>query len=105
MIETLSVSILLLPFSLLIILSLAWWLSRPLGEKWTTRLVVWSFAFSAALALGVLAQGQSFLTQPGAWFSVGHYTSTWDFCVDPLSLIFAALTGILLFIIAVFSRD
>ena len=105
MTETFAISILLLPLSLLVVLSLAWWFSRPLGEKWTTRLVVWSFALSAALALGVLTQGRSFLTQPGAWFSVGHYTSTWDFCIDPLSLIFAALTGILLFVIAVFSRD
>ena len=87
--EILAVSILVPPLLVLTLFSVAWWFGRPLSERWTTHLVTGAFALSGVQSLVLLSQDFSVLAQPGTWFSVGHYTSVWQFSADPLALIFA----------------
>lgn len=103
--ESLAVTILLPPLSVLLVLCLAWWFSRPLSESWTARLVLLAYSLSGLLALTALAGGATRMVVPGSWFQVGDYSSLWEFCFDPLALIFASFTCLLLFVIGVFSRN
>jgi NADH-quinone oxidoreductase subunit L len=103
--EFLAVSLLVPPLLVLTLLSLAWWFGRPLGEDLTTSLVGVAFILTAAQSFTLLARNFTYLAEPGVWFSVGGYASVWEFSADPLALIFASLTAVLLFVIAVFSKD
>lgn len=103
--DLLAVLVLLPPLGVLFVLSLAWWFSRPLSESTTARLILLAFSLSGMLAAASLIQGTTHLAVPGAWFAVGTHASLWEFCVDPLALIFACFTCLLLFVIGVFSSN
>lgn len=105
MTDYLALLVLAPPLLVLALLSVVWWFGGSLSEKWTTYVVGGAFALSAVESFTLLAGNIVSLSRPGTWFSVGHYASVWEFTVDPLSLVFTTLTAVLLFVIAVFSKD
>lgn len=108
-IEWLVLCIVGFPVLAVFVLALRAWFFHPWGERATIVIVGCAFALSvmacATTTVWLLVAGpEEIRVHVGIWFSADHYSFTWAFVADHLSLPFATFSAALIGLVAAFSQ-